>query len=316
MPFSVRPAKFSAGRSYDLFLCALGFEDRSTFILRSGIDAERRAAFPFNSMRVGAFRNNLQVARAVGAEVHESESDDRFRALMANLLASATRAHESATIAVDISSFTRVRLAHIVKALEVASGSTRIEVDFLYAPARFSPPPTTVEGMLEAGPVTPEFRGSMRRVSIPLTAVIGLGYEPQRALGAFELLEPADTWAFLPSSDNRRYDESLQTANSSLLDLIPDGQVLTYNVRDAADTYYRLESFVFTMKTHNRLALVPMGPKIFALCCLLIGANHEAARPAVWRIGERAQSVHESEADGHIVALRATISSDVGAMSL
>jgi hypothetical protein len=185
-----------------------------------------------------------------------------------------------------------------------------LSVTFVYSPAEFAPPPAVPSQSLQAGPVTDEFKGRLRRSSLPIGAIIGLGYEPQRALGAFELLEPSSAWAFRPVSHNPQFNSTVEQANSQLLALLGAGSVFPYAVRSGAELIHSLESFVFVIAPDNRVVLIPMGPKIFALACLLVALDRSPERPAVWRVGEdRYVDPPNVSEDGSVVAVEATFRS-------
>lgn len=294
----------------DLHIGAIGFESRSGYVLAEGIRSRRVVLFPYVNSANDAYARNLAAAVDMGAELR-ANSSVAIMSRELDLILGELQPHSR--VSVDISSFDRRRLATLVLKLR----EHRIEsVDFLYVPSRFSQPFENKSEVLEAGPVLPEFAGQLRRSSIPLTAVIGLGYEPERAAGVFELLEPNKTWAFLPDSNSPEYAAALVTANRLLLHNMAASDVLTYPVLQPLEIYIRLESFVRSLNASNRLVLVPMGPKVFALCCFLLALGDEPNRPAVWRVGDMAPSpmvdVHPL---GSIVGLKVNFSDHEAPMS-
>lgn len=277
-----------ADTGYDAVLYTIGFERRSSFPVRSGLPTARLIGFPFESNRIGQFSENLAISLHAGAEVIDGE-DGSYRGALRRVVEGLPQTDRTPRIAVDISSMTRERLASTVLVLdELASrpGRMVLEVDFLYAVAEFAQPPDVASQNLTAGPVTPEYRGFLRRSSLPLAAVIGLGYEPQRALGVFELLEPTTAWAFRPIGTDARYGDAISRSNTQLLSLVAADHVVEYEVADPAGLVYGLDSFLFSISDEFRVVLLPLGPKIFALACLLLGLGEQPERPAVWRVGE------------------------------
>ena len=61
-----------------------------------------------------------------------------------------------------------------------------VDISFLYALGKFSPPPSAQSLNAHVGPVLPAFAGWSMEPDTPPVAIIGLGYEEDRALGAVE----------------------------------------------------------------------------------------------------------------------------------
>jgi hypothetical protein len=312
MKYAAVKADFDTQLDYDLAVVSVGYERRSSHLLRCGLDAKTLLAVAFEHLQVMSFDDNMEQARRAGAEVRYAGTDEDMSPLLAEWSSATTfAAGEAVRIAVDISSMTRQRLSSMILELERLHLQLErdVEVDFFYSPAAFTRPSVHQSGSLVAGPVRPEFAGRLRRTSLPVVAVIGLGYEPQRALGVFELLEPARAWAFRPNSEDRRFVEALARSNEALLRSLGDGAVLDYWVSSGVEILYALDSFLFSLEKSHRVVLLPMGPKIFALACLLLGLDRRAERPAVWRVGEaRYGDPVDVAEDGSIVGIRVTFS--------
>lgn len=301
---------------YDLLIYAIGYEARSTYVLKQGIRGARSLGFAFTTSTVMHFDANLAFAREHGSGILSPGSDVEFGSAVRSAVEVALQGIEAPRICVDISSFTRARIARLLVEFEIAAKARPdMIVDFLYVPAAFEPPPEIGSaGVLSASPVLARFRGSLRRASIPIAAVFGLGYELQRAIGALELIEPSQAWAFVPSSDDPRFTDAVTDANRQLIASIGSGACLPYPVLDPLESYYLLDSFLFSVREWNRVVLLPMGPKIFALCCLIQGLSTAEARPAVWRVGARSEGLPlESEPRGQIVGLTVRFEPDLPA---
>lgn len=285
MKYPASAADFSDQVEYDLAVVSIGYERRSTHLLRRGLTAGKTLGIAFDQLHIHSFDSNLEIAEESGCDIRFAGGQEDAGHL---LLEEAELFDGGAHLAIDISSMTRKRMASLLLALDQLAGTEieKLVVDFFYSPAAYLDPPTEPVGTLRAGPLGPEFAGRLRRTSLPVGAVIGLGYEPLRALGAFELLEPTRTWAFRPISPDQRYSEALDAANEQICELIGLDSVLEYDLLSGVEMLYSLESFVFAVQSDYRLVLLPMGPKIFALACLLIGLDSGAERPAVWRVGE------------------------------
>ncbi len=295
---------FDDGAAYGLTVMSIGYERRSSYLLRSGLRGRVNYSYAFEAPRGGAYRSNADLYQSAGYSILEVPEGSYGSDLESRVVDAG-----EANVAVDISSMTRRRLAATVLALNRAAVRARVslEVDFYYCPAMFVQPDLDSVGVLRAGPL-PGFEGPLRRASLPVGAMIGLGYEPHRALGIIEYLEPSAAWAFIPQS-TADYEREVQAANESVLTLIPLDKQLRYSIDDPAGTVYALDSFVFAAGERRRIVLVPMGPKVFTLAALLVGLQSGYKRPAVWRVGE---SIHRkpaiAEEDGRVIGLRVRFS--------
>jgi len=299
---SLRPTT-SDGQKYNAFLAVAGYERRARFIAETiRPSAQRRVALGFADQKVLAFEGNRKWYAAGSFEYHEL-SDEGFQPMIETLLHEIDAGDESVALCVDISSLSRLRMACIVAALMQYQNQRTISVDFLYAVARYSPPADKSEPIPFARAVLPFFAGWSTRLDLPTVAVVGLGYEPDKAVGAYEYLEATRVWVFVPSGEDQRYDNAVRKANAHLLSRLPPEQIISYPVDQPFSSFQSLESVAFGAKSSGRVVLVPFGPKLFALSCLLVGCIHRDV--AIWRIsaGKYAQPINR-RASGKIVGLR------------
>jgi hypothetical protein len=162
-----------------------------------------------------------------------------------------------------------------------------VHIDFVYSAARYSDPPRLLGQNRNVGPL-PGFAG-WTEPALPLTVVVGVGYERNKALGAVRYLDPEETWAFVPTGHQAKYTRKIDKANSHLWDIIPVSQRIEYSVWRPFDCLVTLESFVCGAMRESKVTLLPFGPKTFALCSLLVACIHTEV--PVWRVS----SGHEGE---------------------
>lgn len=291
--------------SYDLLVACVGFEKRSRFVsekLRACATHLEASAFEYN--RRLSFHENLTWFASNRFNVREHR-DAEFRAWVSSILDSATSGvGEPARVLVDISSMTRDRIAAVVVEAANCSGQRRLDIDFLYAFAEYSDPVAYLTPIATPAPVLPEFAGYAGNPNVPPSCVIGLGYEPGKVLGAFEYLEPGETWLFLPLGEDRRYAEGVREANAIMLEADRGERLIEYDVLDPYGTFYRLESLASGLIAESRPALLPLGPKIFALCAVLVAARHTPV-VSVWRVtAGPSEPPNERTATGTVVGIR------------
>lgn len=291
-------------RRPDVFVGSIGYEARSTFAMTRLGSRRRTYMFAYDASETLGFWSRVEQAKKIDARVVPARTDADFRTEFASLVGELELGRVR-RLGIDISSMGRRRIADVVELLEKSSLATRrgFVVEFYYVPAVFRAPAEHVSESLVADPVSPRFVGQLRSLSLPASAVIGLGYEPSRAIGVFDLLEPYRTWAFLPVS-NMPYEIEILRANRLLLGALPESDLVEYPVMDPPTAYKKLESLVRAASDSARMVLVPMGPKIFALSCMLLAIDPRIPAPAVWRVGERVGAMpQEVDALGPIVGL-------------
>lgn len=295
---------FNGSDRFDLFISVLGYEHRSSHLARSYPElAYRRvalvfpqeayASYEFNQAALTKLRYSMiavgssaaEKLSAVIGEIHEATPPRALR------------------LAVDISSMSRPLIALVVQWLQSVPIERDVHVTFVYCPAVYVEPSDDRAPVAVSEPVTPHFAGWTIAPELPVTAVLGLGYEFSLALGALEFLEPVAAWAFSPTGEDVRYDKAVKRANEVLNTNLLPSRTYIYNVREPFDCYIRLESLIYGLAQHSRPVLVPFGPKIFALLALLVASIH-SPRIAVWRVsGEAVARSGDRVASGAEIAL-------------
>ncbi|MDP1793417.1 MAG: hypothetical protein Q8K63_04695, partial [Acidimicrobiales bacterium] len=259
---------------YDLFIGAVGYETRARFVLEwLGASAQSVLGLVFDSHQLFEFQANLDAYQSKGASTPTLDSRVVYKTVQEHLAEAAQVAADGPLrVACDISVLDRTRIAATIMAL--TDYSEPIDVDFLYAPAAYVPPPTTEPPLVVRNPVHERLTGWTMEPSLPIALIIGLGYEREKAVGAVEFLEPAATVVFVPSGTDDRYGAAVAAANTALWSVHePDAQI-PYDVLDPFGTFTLLESLIFGLKERYRPVVVPFGPKIFSVTSILASLVH------------------------------------------
>jgi hypothetical protein len=292
---------------YSLFVAAVGFERRARFVASlMNPKAATKLATAFPDRHVHAFDSNLRWFQKHGFDIDEI-STNAFQGYAQQKLGGVPTGEGPMRILVDISSQSRHRIAAIVAVIQSLKCEQPIEVDFVYAFSKFSPPQE--EGPLEViRPVLPEFAGWSSSPEQPTAAILGLGYELNKAVGALEFIEPARVWAFEPNGGDRRYASARRRANANLWNSLPEISRVPYKIAQPAQLFVILESLIFGLLQSYRPIVIPFGPKIFALCSVIVASVH-FPRVAVWRAttGEGGPPV-DHVPSGEIAGLRVRFS--------
>jgi len=275
---------------YDLFIATLGYEERARYVAEAvGIEAEKKYAIGFSDQREEAYEENLRWFQSNGFEI-EVVDDAQFREKIVKAIHSAAALRTDGVLqaVIDISSLSRFRLATIIDLLQGELPEFSVKVQFVYSLAAYNPPSVTQVQNSHVGPVLrSNFAGWWVEPDRGITAIVGLGYEPDKALGAVEHLQAADIWTFTPESKVSEYSRALAIANQSLLATVPLEHQIKYRVHEPFNLFITVESLVYGVMQRQNPVLLPFGPKLFALCCLLVVCIHKDV--AVWRVSAQGQ---------------------------
>jgi len=100
----------------------------------------------------------------------------------------------STPLPIDVSSMTRRLMAVVLSALYSRLIDYQLALTILYAPGEYLPPRPEGTSFIDFAP-----RSWLRKLDKlfrirPLSAVLGLGYEVDQAIGAVEYLDPSGIW--------------------------------------------------------------------------------------------------------------------------
>lgn len=258
---------------YDIVLSALGFEERSRFVAENCacFSGAQRFAIGFTVDQVLSFEENRRYFESATFEVMEL-SDEALAVWWRNELAATKR--EGMRIAIDVSSFSRSRIASLLAPLLIRPKSRNLEVHLFYSEADLGEFPSDPGILARCAPVAREFAGWSTHSDLPPTAIVGLGATPAKALGIVEYLEPGDLWLFRPYGGHDSYDGRLRESNGDLLEEVEESKIVRYDVRDWASCVRALDSVVKANVGVGRVVIVGSGPKCFLASACIVAAIH------------------------------------------
>jgi hypothetical protein len=188
---------------------------------------------------------------------------------------------KSFTVVIDYSCMTKVWYSTILNYfINRRLNAVKISLVFSYTPSRFTPPQTPMpNGVM--GPLPGIFRISASQR--PTALILGLGYEKESAKGLMDYLDPKITFAFYskPALDEQ-FAEHLERNNCQLLEQLGTMRTFTHPLMDLKATESQLLSLCEGLRQSHRVILAPLGPKPFALLCLLIATKLQDVD--VWRV--------------------------------
>lgn len=301
IPSRIEPKSVDA--TYAFFVASVGFEQRSRHIAETiRPRADRLVAMGFPDRHLLHYEANAAWFADSGYEVYENATDDVFADRLKDLLSSSPENRDPLGC-VDISSLTRSRMAAIIELCcsgHIADGAT---IDFLYTLGAYAPPSTSQAPNTYFGPISAFFAGWATDPNKPPVALVGLGYEEGKALGATEYIQADEIWAFIPESPIEEYGAAVIEANQTLLQFLPEPQRIGYRPDDPVDCYQRIESLLYGVVPFGRPIILPFGPKIFSLMALIASLRYKEA--SVWRVSAQENELPTDRlASDHVIGVR------------
>ncbi len=310
---SPRPLSDGTHDDLDLLIGGLGWELRSRRVPEACRDRSARVVLlDLGSAGQGDYDENLRYAEEAELAHPILEPKQLPTWLVDQINALDVPDSRPARVAIDVSSLSRDRIAYLIQGLQQVEATpaedaqATVLVDFLYTPA--VPPKKTPgsEHIEILGPVTPRFAGFVPEPESPVIAFVGLGIEEDRAIGALEYIEPARVTVFVPYGEDQSFDRNVRAANTLVWNQLSEDLAILYRVDDPFWLYTTLEERVFNAGSEGRPILVPLGPKIFATCCLLVASQHR--RAGVWRVSPGNHGSGETiDSAGKLIALRVEV---------
>lgn len=288
----------------DVLLFAVGYESRSTHLPRKLTSFPGRlVGAAFDQRHVLSYDRNRGWADSQGISVWEG-ADSGFRRWVRSVLPIGNNCR----VGVDISSLSRDRIGVVVfeglSWLSDIPHSDHREICFFYCPGKF-----TVEMLSQGSAPLAEaqllegYEGMLTDPDLPLTALVGLGLEAGRALGAIELLEPDSVAVLVPEGIDPRFGEAVRDCNRGLLEGRASTAPFVYDLMRPVLLVEELQRRVRGIMRRGRAVFVPLGPKLFALCCCVV-SSMECQRIPIWRFtGGQLDEAAECLAAGPVVGL-------------
>lgn len=289
---------------FDLLIATLGYETRSSFIsleLKGQYDIG--VCLAFTNQQELSFQANKNHFEALGFTINDWEeklNKDLFSKLFYGLQ---TDVDNEIKIAIDVSSMNRSMAAQIiyylVNEIEIPQ---KLKITILYAPAKFTKPFEEVVEAAYANAVTRDYAGWYDNPDDPLHAVVGLGYEKGKAIGALEYLDISNAWLFKPISDEKRYENEIDKTNNEIIRLVGNDRLIDYDLLNPYDTLIKARSLIEGLIKNGRVTILPFGPKLFNCICLIVA---ELYRPklAIWRVSAgHKEEPKDSVPNGEIVS--------------
>lgn len=295
--------------SFDLLICASGYEQRATFLAKSLnlSQFQHKIVFQFdNNIDILNRRLNDEFFSNAGFESIKADGDledavlDTFKRIAFH--------KKGIRVLIDYSSMARSWYASILKHFayfEHRYGAA--ELFFSYSPAIFSPSPKEIAYNIHVGPINGF--SALTLPQHPTALILGLGYERSRANGLNEFLD-GETFVFYTEGDREDpYAKEVERNNSELLSQIKPGNICRYSVGGLNDLYVQLLGLSKDLLSDFRIVIASCGPKVFTLISLLVSLKLKGID--VWRISAGKNAiVTDKVSSGELVVFKADFVSD------
>lgn len=280
---------------YDLIIVGLSHEARSRNILEKYLaDAERKFYIDeCGGSTLYSYLDNLSRFKESGFSPLNVEHLSDFLGVDKSL-----DENRQLTALIDISCLFRPTLAAVISAVHTWANSRKILVTFAYSIAAYTEPTGAPQPNEEIAPVHDHFSGWPSTYSYPTSLVVGLGYEPEKAEGATEYLDPSEFWGFVPVSPVTEFLPAVERNNHGLIQrLKQSGREIRYRLDDCESTFGQIEIVLSDLLERTNPILLPFGPKIFFVLCLIHGLQHREV--GIWHVtGEKNEGPVEKIASG------------------
>ncbi len=268
---------------FDIFIVAAGYEKRCTYLLKNyTISAENKYAIAFKEKfnELNRKRNNefLKENGFTFLEISGTDAQSLDIFLSKEVFSSAKR---DLKILVDYSCMTKLWYATIVNFFTREEGRfNSVRAYFSYTPASFSIP----KRIKPAKKAEPIHVGLNKFDPSKQTAlVIGLGHEKGRAEFLRKKVNP-DFISLMyadPAPDNQ-YVENVFRMNQNIMNEVDVRNLINYPLNDINKINDLLTQLCLDLRLKYNVILAPLGPKLHALCCVLLATRFPDID--VWRV--------------------------------
>ncbi len=275
--------------SFDIAMVAVGYEKRCRYIAENfPLEAAHKIGLEFGFLQEGSYETNRKFFLERDWKIISTKGTESFQFLV-DILHKQISSRRPLRVFVDISSMSREMMAAIILAIDEVRTKVEIQIVSAYAPALFSshydPAPIRV-----AEPLQASLAGWSSNPEKPLGVVMGLGCEPNLALGALQVLEPNKAWAFSPRGIDPRFDAALDKSNEHIADIF-DITKFQYDINNPSLTRGRIEALLNSIDENFRLITIPFGPKIFSWLIFMTIIFGDKRNIGIWSFSSKDHAI-------------------------
>lgn len=272
--------------NYDLVILGLGYESRSIYSYEvNGFNGKKCIALGYDTLTEAlAYQENKQYFEQRNVTVFEGDNESILTFMSQVLNDILHDVGSPPNVFLDISVMSRPRLALVMMQLfDSLPESSYITIS--YSISGYLPPPDKSTPLVHVGPLLDELSGGVGGINKPVSLVISLGYEKNKALGIANYFDckPEFIFCLIPISEEERFEEDVLKNNQGLLSSVPEENIFRYDTNNPYDTYLNLKELYFSLNRFSRPVFVPLGPKIISVINVILGKELFPHLP-VWRM--------------------------------
>lgn len=265
----------SAEVDFDLLFYGLGFETRSTH-LASKLRARHCVALKLPFIDVHNYKKNVRFAETRKHTVVQDPLSYSVSGALAQY-----RDPSGIKVGFDVSSLNRaVLFDYLLQFAKYLHPGDQLTV--LYSPAAYSAPDWKFPQLESFGPISNYFTSFNSDPSLPLSLMLGLGFEPGVSMGIISQLEPRLTYCLWGSGADVRFDRTVKKANFDFRFPGYPTKAVRYLLNDPRGSFDLMEGITYGLMRDFNVIVVPLGPKIFSVLAGLLAMKH-FGKVSVWR---------------------------------
>lgn len=271
---------------FDLAISICGYETRARFLTEGcGVSARSHLILDYESDGHLSYDLNKNFFKSLPSvewmSISEGNLVDKLKNHIDAILSRGEFENGDRSILFDISSCSRRVMANVFTVL-MSGFYFNIQVYVVYSLAEFYLPPSEELPSHISEPVIGSLAGWSEDLAKSPCAVIGLGFEPGRALGCLDYLEIPEVRLFIPEGPDARFKVEVEKANKVLIEEAGSSVVFNYDVMDPQGAFEKMESLVSGLLRSYRPVIIPLGPKIFSAISVYL-AIKLSPNICVWR---------------------------------
>ena len=275
----------SSDISVDLLIYTVGYETRASYAVKNILSKEH-LALRHEQTDMFSYENNCSYSESEGHSMiraHIDSEEEIYRKMSEILKVLERKSDRANVIGLDISSMQKEMISCVISQLFKLSEKFEILLKIIYTTGQYKPPPEHSGVYTDFHPIK-GLEGWTVYPENPLSVVLGLGYEPDQAVGVLEYFDPSGSWAFVPLGADDRFLADVKQANVSLWDfhLLKKESFLNYPVDQPGLLYSEIRGLVDVLRRKSRVIIIPAGPKMFSAIAILV-ALELGDEVSLWR---------------------------------
>jgi hypothetical protein len=268
---------------FDLVIAASGYETRSiSFFNDNQLNAAKKVAFAFCEKSLETTRKyNDKAFIEKGFDLIQASGEDHNVILNFLKLELRKIQKEKINILIDYSSMTRKWYAAIIHFLVAEQlECNKLHAYFTYTPAQINLTRKD-SSILYAESVLPV--PSFRHNNLPLTLIIGIGINSDKATHLIKKLNPDHlVLLYADPGFERSFVETVLKNNHKLIESVEIRHIVNYPAHDIEKTYQILKDICFELRAKHNIIIAHLGPKVLSFSSILLNISYPYVD--IWKV--------------------------------